>query len=117
MSEGSVSFAAYRPSSQLDLGVQNPLFLDAYSRYHQITMKESDQLVTSFFTPFGSFCYVKMPFSLKNAGATYQRCMLKCFRKLTGETIESYMDDIVVKSKKADQLMVKGLGPSLGFGN
>jgi hypothetical protein len=37
--------------------------------------------------------------------------MLKCFRKLTGETVEPYMDDIVVKSKKADQLMVKGLGP------
>ena len=46
-------------------------FLDAYSCYHQITMKESDQLVTSFITPFGSFCYVMMPFGLKNVGATY----------------------------------------------
>jgi hypothetical protein len=43
-------------------------FLEAYSRYHQITMKESDQLVTSFITPFGSFCYVTMPFSLKTRG-------------------------------------------------
>jgi hypothetical protein len=48
-------------------------FLDAYSSYHQIVMKESDQLVTSFMTPFGMYCYVTMPFSLKNAGATYQR--------------------------------------------
>ena len=54
-------------------------FLDAYSRYHQIAMKESDQLMTSFITPFKSFCYVTMPFGLKNAGAMYQRCMLKCF--------------------------------------
>ena len=59
-------------------------FLDAYSGYHQITMKESDQLTTSFITPFGSFCYVTMPFGLKNAGATYQRCMLKCFGDLIG---------------------------------
>jgi hypothetical protein len=68
-------------------------------------MKESDQLTTSFITPFGSFCYVSMPFGLKNGGATYQRCMLKCFSNLIGETIEAYMDDIVVKSKKANQLM------------
>ena len=47
-------------------------FLDAYSGYQQISMKESDQLTTSFITPFGSYYYVSMPFSLKNAGATYQ---------------------------------------------
>ena len=46
-------------------------FLDAYSGYHQIVMKESDQLATSFITPFGSFCYVSMPFGLKNTRATY----------------------------------------------
>ena len=50
-------------------------FLDAYSGYHQIAMKESDQIATSFITPYGSYCYVTMPFGLKNAGATYQRCM------------------------------------------
>jgi hypothetical protein len=46
-------------------------FLDAYSGYHQIKMKESDQLATSFITPFGTFYYVTMPFGLWNAGATY----------------------------------------------
>ena len=39
-------------------------FLDAYSGYHQIAMKESDQLATSFITPFGSYGYVSMPFGL-----------------------------------------------------
>jgi hypothetical protein len=47
-------------------------FLDAYSGYHQIKMKESDQLATSFITLFGMFCYVTMSFGLRNAGATYQ---------------------------------------------
>jgi hypothetical protein len=46
-------------------------FLDAYSEYHQIKMKESDQLATSFITPFGMYFYVTMPFGLRNAGATY----------------------------------------------
>jgi hypothetical protein len=68
-------------------------------------MKEPNQLVTSFIRPFGSYCYVSMPFGLKNVGATYQRCVLKCFGDLIGETIEAYVDDIVVKSKKADQLV------------
>jgi hypothetical protein len=34
-------------------------------------MKESDQLVTSFIMLFGMFCYVTVPFGLRNAGATY----------------------------------------------
>ena len=68
-------------------------------------MKESDQLVTSFITLFGSFCYVMMPFGLKNTGATYQRCMLKCFGDLIGRTVEAYVDDIGVKSKWTDQLV------------
>ena len=46
-----------------------------------------------------------MPFGLKNVGAMYQRCMLKCFGDLIGWTIEAYVDDIVVKSKWADHLI------------
>ena len=84
------------------LGCETLCFLDAYSKYHQITMKVSDQLATSFITLFGSFCYVTMPFRLKNAGAMYQRCMTKCFGDLIGRTIEAYVDDIVVKSKQTD---------------
>jgi hypothetical protein len=57
-------------------GCETLCSLDAYFRYHQIAMKESDQLATSFITPFGSYCYVTMPLGLKNTGAMYQRCML-----------------------------------------
>jgi hypothetical protein len=54
-------------------------FLDAYSGYHQIAMKESDYLATSFITTLGTYSYVTMSFGLKNAGTTYQRCMQRCF--------------------------------------
>ena len=87
------------------LGCETLCFLDAYSEYHQIVMKESNQLTTCFITMFRSLCYVMMPFGLKNAGATYQRCMTKCFGDLIEWTIEAYVDDIVVKSKRTDQLM------------
>jgi hypothetical protein len=80
-------------------------FLDAYSGYHQIKMKESDQLATSFITSFGMYCYVTMPFGLRNAGATYQRCMQHVFGDHIGRTVEAYVDDIVVKTRKADDLV------------
>ena len=48
-------------------------FLDAYKGYHQIQMREEDEEKTAFHTDKGIFCYRKMPFGLKNAGATYQR--------------------------------------------
>jgi hypothetical protein len=68
-------------------------------------MKESDQLATSFMTPFGMYCYVTMPFGLRNAGATYQRCMQHVFGDHIGRTVEAYVDDIVVKTRKADDLV------------
>jgi hypothetical protein len=87
------------------MGCETLSFLDAYSGYHQIKMKESDQLATSFVTPFGMYCYVTMPFGLRNAGATYQRCMQHVFGKHIGPTIEAYVDDIMVKSKKVGNLV------------
>jgi hypothetical protein len=86
-------------------GCETLSFLDAYSGYHQIKMKESDQLATSFITPFGMYCYVTMPFGLRNAGATYQRCMQHVFGEHIGPTVEAYVDDIVVKIKKANDLI------------
>ena len=61
--------------------------------------------MTYFITLFGSFCYISMPFGLKNTRATYQHCMLKCFGELIGRTVEAYVDDNVVKSKRADHLV------------
>jgi len=86
-------------------GCETLSFLDAYSGYHQIKMKDSDQLATSFITPFRMYCYVTMPFGLRNAGATYQRCMLHVFGEYIGSTVEAYVDDIIVKSKKQDNLI------------
>jgi hypothetical protein len=87
-------------------GCETLYFLDAYSGYHQIAMNELDQLATSFITPFGAFCYVTMPFGLKNAGATFQRCMQKVFNELLDKLVEAYVDDIVVKTKRTGDLVL-----------
>ena len=80
------------------VGCETLSFLDAYSGYHQIKMKESDQLVASFITPFGMYFYVIMPFILQNTRATYQWCMLHVFGRHIGSTVEAYVDDIEGKS-------------------
>ena len=46
-------------------------FMDGYSRYNQIRMTAKDEEKTTFRTPIGNFYYTVMPFSLKNARATY----------------------------------------------
>jgi hypothetical protein len=51
------------------------------------------------------YCYTTMPFGLRNAGATYQRCMNHVFGEHIGRTVKAYIDDIVVKTKKASDLL------------
>jgi hypothetical protein len=41
-------------------GCETLCFVDAYSEYHQIALKEYKKLATSFITLFKSFCYVTM---------------------------------------------------------
>jgi hypothetical protein len=59
-------------------------FLDCYSRYHQIPLKEEDQIKTSFITPFDTLCYTTTPFGLKSTGATYQRGIQRCMHSQLG---------------------------------
>ena len=55
---------------------------------------------TAFITSHGLFCYNVMSFGLNNARATYQRLLTKMFRPLLGQTMEVYIDDMLVKSKE-----------------
>ena len=80
-------------------------FLDAYSGYHQIKMKESDQATRAFITPYGPFCFNTMPFGLKNAGATYQHMIQTCLEKQIGKAVEVYVDDMVIKTKHIESLV------------
>ena len=69
-------------------GCERLSFLDAYSGYNQIRLKEEDEVKTAFITPYGVFCYRTMPFGLKNAGATYQRMMQKCLATQIGKNVQ-----------------------------
>ncbi|XP_027168835.1 LOW QUALITY PROTEIN: uncharacterized protein LOC113768604 [Coffea eugenioides] len=81
-------------------------FCDCFAGYHQILMAEEDREKTAFITPWGTFCYRVMPFGLKNAGATYQRTMTTLFHDMIHREMEVYVDDIIIKSKRAENHLV-----------
>ena len=94
------SFPLTRIDTLVDLTAKHELlsFMDAFSGYNQIKMKEEDQEKTSFVTSQGLFCYKVILFGLKNAGATYQRLMNKMFTHQLGKNVQVYVDDMLVKS-------------------
>ena len=62
-------------------------------------MKVEDEEKTAFTTPYGVFCCTTMPFGLKNAGATYQRCMQACLKSQIRRNVQVYVDDIVITTR------------------
>ena len=68
-------------------------------------MDEENQEKTSFIIEYGTYCYVTMPFGLKNAGATYQRLVNKLFKDQIGRNMEVYVDDMLVKSRTQEQFI------------
>jgi hypothetical protein len=75
-------------------------FLDDNVGYNLIFMVEEDASKMTFICPgfIGLFEWVVMTYGLKNGGATYERAMNLIFHELLGNTVEVYIDDIVVKS-------------------
>ena len=78
------------------VGSKTISLLDGYSGYNQILVHPADQLKTTFTTPWRTFMYVKMPFGLMNAGATFQRAMDIAFSEELGFFIIIYLDDVTV---------------------
>jgi hypothetical protein len=54
-------------------GCEIMALLDCFLGYHQIWLRKKDEEKTSFVTPFGTYCYLRMPNGLNNAGPTFCR--------------------------------------------
>ena len=68
-------------------------------------MSREDRKLTAFVTVDGLYCYVVMPYGLKNALPTFVRAMSKTFGDLIRDMIEIYVDDIMVKTKRGSTLV------------
>ncbi|GJR81636.1 reverse transcriptase domain-containing protein [Tanacetum coccineum] len=88
------------------MGFKYKCFLDAYKGYHQIQMAREDEEKTAFYTEQGTYCYMKMPFGLKNAGATYQRLVDSTFQSQIGREPRSIWKTWLSKQYKNKDLLV-----------
>nr|GEU76819.1 reverse transcriptase domain-containing protein [Tanacetum cinerariifolium] len=78
-------------------------FLDGFSGYFQIPIDPKDQEKTTFTCPYGTFAYKRMPFGLCNAPGTFQRCMMAIFHDMIERTMEVFMDDFSVRTRKSSE--------------
>ena len=74
-------------------------FMDGFLGYNQIEILPVNQHKTTFICLWGTFSYKKLPFGLKNAGATFQHSMSYAFHDIKN-TIEQYLDDLPVHSQQ-----------------
>jgi len=84
------------------VGCKQFLLLDYFSGYHQILLNKEDEEKTSFTTPFGTYCYIRMPEGLKNTGSTFARMTKAVLGPQLQKNIIAYVDDIVVMSKNEE---------------
>ncbi|GKV04877.1 hypothetical protein SLEP1_g16974 [Rubroshorea leprosula] len=82
-------------------GHERMSFLDASSGYYQVQLLLDDQEKTAFYAGDAIYCYVMIPFGLKNASATYQKLVQIIFKFQIGRNIEVYVDDMLVTSMRA----------------
>src|ERR1041385_8365810 len=73
-------------------------YLDGYSGFSQNHVNTANQEKTTFTCPYGTYAYRRMLFGLRNAPATFQRCMSAIFHGFCEEIVEVFMDDLDRKS-------------------
>ncbi|GFX97031.1 retrovirus-related Pol polyprotein from transposon 17.6 [Trichonephila clavipes] len=73
--------------------------------YHQVKVHAEDQDKTAFVSPFGTYRYLRMPYGLRNAPATFQRKMNRFCNGLEDIQALPYLDDIILLSETIEKLM------------
>ena len=68
--------------------------LDANSGFWQVKLHPDSMLLTTFITPWGRYCFRRMPFGISSAPEYFQRCMEKILHGLTG--VLCLMDDVLI---------------------
>nr|GEV94609.1 reverse transcriptase domain-containing protein [Tanacetum cinerariifolium] len=91
------------------------------SEKSRVQMAKEDEEKTAFYTDQGTYCYMKMPFGLKNAGATYQRLIDRAFQSQIRRNLEaikrsSKRSTAGSKTRKATPSTLYGASNARGFG-
>ena len=81
--------------------------LDCNSRYWQVEITEEDLDKTTFASHSGLYRFLRMPFGLKNAPATFQRAVDIILSRVKWETALVYLDDVIVYSRTVTEHMAR----------
>ena len=68
--------------------------LDANSGFWQVPLADESALLTTFITPFGRFCFKRLPFGISSAPEHFQRRMSAILEGIDGVLCQ--MDDILI---------------------
>ncbi|KAL5488848.1 hypothetical protein EMCRGX_G017861 [Ephydatia muelleri] len=75
--------------------------LDANHGYWQIPLDRASQLLTTFNTPFGRYCYTRLPFGISSAQEVFQKRMYQLFGDLPG--VETDIDDMLIHGRTEEE--------------
>ena len=75
--------------------------LDANSGFWQIPLAEESALLTTFITPFGRFCFNRLPFGITSAPEHFQRRMAEILQDCEG--VVCLVDDVLIHGKSQEE--------------
>jgi hypothetical protein len=75
--------------------------LDCNSGFHQVPLDTESALLTTFTTPFGRYCYTRLPFEISSASDHFQKRMSRILKGLEG--VMCLIDDILMHGKEKQE--------------
>ncbi len=93
----------------MSIGLENSVFttLDLVSGYWQVPLTEESKKYTTFSTPRGHYAFKKMPFGISGAALIFQRLSNLVFSGLTGDSVFTFLDDVIIASKDVEAHLQK----------
>ncbi|XP_038052810.1 uncharacterized protein K02A2.6-like [Patiria miniata] len=82
-------------------GAQIFSLLDAKQGFWQVPLTEESQKFTTFITPFGRYCFKRLPFGTTSAPEIYQRIMCDLLTDITGVVV--YMDNVLINDRTTEE--------------
>ena len=69
--------------------------------FWQVPLKEESQKLCTFNTPFGHYCYRRLPYGITSASEVFHKTVQQTFDDIDG--VKVYIDDLVIWGESKEQ--------------